>query len=168
MNQHQILVLHNAIIADSTSNALLQAPNVPGLVAHLNTLSAPDFWVWKDQVDVLELIQHCLDWNCIRDMTDGQRGALDMLFKVPFLDFTLEKVRTAIEVIFTGDDAWAAVRASIYTKAKRLGNIVERLGSTGLGSEASPGVPIWQGILTDWDVTYLVYKNGGPHWTVAE
>ena len=67
-------------------------------------------------------------------------------------DASRPNIRAGIDATWVGTAADLAVRATVYTHCKRQATVVEKLFSSGAGTDASPSVMTVEGAISPDDV----------------
>jgi len=117
--------------------------------------SSPQFIVWRTSVTQDEIMQNGFDWTRVDNLANGAARVWEWMFnnEARSIDPSKVNVRAGIEAVWKGTAADLAVRAAVYAHCKRPANRLERLFATGTGSDASPGMMVVQGDLSETDVT---------------
>lgn len=136
--QH-LAAIKAAILADPALAA--QPNNSDGAFAiaeALNLPAAPAFIVWKTSVNIDEIMRNGMDWARVDNLSVGKARIWDWLGRLGSFDASRINVRAGIDAAWVGTAADLAVRAQVYTHCKRSASLVEKLLSTGTGSDAAP------------------------------
>jgi len=110
------------------------------LAQELNRPFATTFIVWRTNVDPSEIMRNGLDWTRVDNLTVGKARIWDWMTSLGSLNPSKANIRAGIDATWVGTAADLAVRAVVYTHCKRQATIVEKLLSTGTGTEASPAI----------------------------
>lgn len=123
-------------------------------VAHwYNEQAAPEWIVWKSQVEVDEIMRNGMDWTQVDNLTVGKARIWDWMGRLGYFDPSKPNIRAGIDAAWVGTAAMLAVRATVYTHCKRAATRAEKLFSTGTGSTASPATMGFEGVLTYADIS---------------
>jgi hypothetical protein len=128
----------------------------------LNTLAAPDFWVWRTAVSKHEYTQGTgpegttFTWTSTGYIgrSVGERDAFREIFNdAGVCNPSRPNVRQAFVDIFSGAQAEAvANRAHCAATSRRKATVAEKVLATGTGSTGSPGLMGFEGPLSVDDV----------------
>lgn len=143
-------------LADGANNAIAN---------WYNQQASPDFYVWLTSLTKSRLYGEASpeattwDWTYYAGLTAGEQGAWMEMWgddgaggKV--LNPSLANIRAGWTDIFSGPQATpTAQRAHIAAMSKRLASYVEKLFSTGTGSQGDPAVLGFEGVISHQDVT---------------
>lgn len=137
----------NALYNDSVFTAVADA---------LNSTSST-WYVWKTSVTWDEIMKNGMDWTRVDNLTVGKARIWEFMFKNADNSINPSKanIRAGIDASWVGTSADLAVRASVYGHCKRVATVVEKLLSTGTGSEASPATMSVEGEISYWDIQNL-------------
>ena len=72
--------------------------------------------------------------------------------RLGMFDCSRANIRSGIDATWVGTSADLAVRATVYTHCKRLATRVEKLFATGTGTDATPGLLVFEGTINYRDV----------------
>lgn len=99
------------------------------------------FYVWKTRVTQDEIMQNGFDWVQVDNLSVGKARIWEWLFLNQDRSINPSKanVRAGIAECWKGTAAFLAVQAVVLGHCKRFASNVERLFTTGTGSEATPG-----------------------------
>ena len=110
-------------------------------IADLYNLPAQGTWiVWRTDVSIDEIMRNGMDWARVDNLTVGKARIWDWLGRLGSFNASKTNVRAGIDAAWVGTAADLAVRASVYVHCKRQATRLEKLLSTGVGSDASPAV----------------------------
>lgn len=171
----QLATLKAAILADNTLNAFPNTDNGNGdLATALNALASPDWFVWQTAVNVND-IADAINWANFtpQDTPDGtvtwtnrslacqgkQFNLQTMLVGRTSMDASKANLRAGLQDALTAIPSgasgaskaggWAAVQLILSRKAK----LIEKILSTGTGSQATPATMGYEGTVTGDNVT---------------
>ncbi len=166
LSSAQQALLKTAIQGSGDTNALLVSGDLGGLLALLNTIASPDFWVWRTAVSKDEYLQTTSVDATLFNFTgtgyitrsQGERDAFNALFTSDgFANPSLTNVRQAVADIFSGATAPApANRTHLLAVSRRLASRFEKVFATGTGSTASPGAIVLQGPIVASAISELI------------
>jgi hypothetical protein len=129
-----------------------ELPNTPegsAVIALAYNLAAdPVYIVWRTDVSIDEIMRNGMDWARVDNLSVCKARIWDWLGRLGTINASKVNVRAGIDATWVGTAADLAVRASVYTHCKRSATRVEKLFSTGIGSDASPGVMEFEGYLS--------------------
>jgi hypothetical protein len=168
MTPQQLTTLRAACFADPTAAAFFaDQGNAAGLEAYMNAEASPVYTVWRSRVTQDEIMQNGFDWVQVDNLTVGKARIWEWMFDNDTNSINPSKanVRAGIEEAWKGTAAMLAVRAAVYVHCKRPALRVEKIFSTGLGSDATPGVMTLEGAISSVDAARLIYKDDGTIWT---
>lgn len=141
-----------------TTPELAAFPNTPDgsytIAQLLNLPATPEFIVWKSSVSQDEIMQNGFDWVRVDNLSIGKARIWEWLFKNSSATFNPSKinVRSGIDECWKGTAADLAVRAAVYVHCKRPATVLEKLFSTGVGTDASPATAAVEGEISYTDV----------------
>ena len=108
------------------------------IAAAINQPATPAWVVWRTSVTRREVLQNGFDWTRLDNLSVGAARVWNDIFVDGSLNPSKPNVRAGIEAVWKGTSADLAVRAAVYVHCKRNATIVQKLFSTGTGSDASP------------------------------
>lgn len=130
----QKTALKAAITAD---NVLKLIPNTPDgnfeIAAAFNAQASPDFYVWKSEVDITEIMQNGFDWTRVDNLTVGKARIWEWMSIAGKVHPDQANVRSGILACFSaaGD---SATRLAAFNHCQRLATRAEKLFATGSGT----------------------------------
>lgn len=132
-----------AINADIAANGDLNVfPNNSdgnsAIAAIYNITASPNFVVWRTKVPMTEIMLNGFDWARVDNLSVGKARIWDWMLGTGSLDASKSNVRAGIDATWVGTAPDLAVRAAVYVHCKRVSSRIEKLLSTGTGSDASP------------------------------
>ncbi len=159
MTPAQLVALRAACFADPTAAAFFVAPgNAPGLYDYLR--SASTFVVYKGPQQVMTVWRQFLMAD-VAGLTTANTNRLLVLRDYGTVEPAKQDHREGLEGVW-GTNPTKALLQAFW---KRFASHVERLLSTGTGSDASPAVMGYEGTITQTEATTLIYKADGTLWT---
>jgi hypothetical protein len=151
LTQTQLQILKTDIAADS---ALSQVPKTSdgafAVAAAYNLAAVPAFRVWRTDIPTRD-IKAGIVWTEYIGRSVGERGAFELMISNGVLDAANPNVRQGITDCFSGPSG-AGTRTNLTNLAKRDALRVEKLFSTGTGSEAVPATMTVEGAVSYQDV----------------
>lgn len=119
-----------------------------------NKSASPSWTVWRTSVTWDEIMLNGMDWARVDNLSVGKARIWDWMFQNAAKSCNPSKanIRAGIDATWVGTAADLAVRASVYTHCKRAANRIEKLLSTGTGSDASPATMGYEGTINYRDV----------------
>ena len=153
MLYEQLLILKADILADPILAAYPIGSDGSYEIAVAYNLPASPIWiVWKTNVNPEEIMRNGMDWTRVDNLSVGKARIWDWLTKLGALDASKINIRAGIDATWVGTAADLAVRAMVYTHCKREATRVEKLFSSGRGTDASPATMVFEGGLSYFDV----------------
>jgi hypothetical protein len=147
MTPAQLAAIKADITATPELNTLYLAGDNAGLADAYNAIASPTFTLWRTKVTQDEIMQNGFDWTQVDGLTVGKARIWEWMFKNSDIAINPSKVnvREGIDEAWKGTAAMLAVRAAIYIHCKRLATRMEKLFAVGVGSDANPAVPSFEG-----------------------
>ncbi len=162
LSSSQQALLKTAIQGSGDTNALLVSGDLGGLLALLNTVASPDFWVWRTFVADAEIYEATTadlttwSWSIYIARSQGERDAWRQMVNMKGgLNAALANVRQGVADIFSGAPGLAQ-RTHLLTIGRRLSTRFEKVFATGTGSTASPGTLLLEGPLNASAISELI------------
>jgi hypothetical protein len=154
----QTSALKAFIQTDSAFTALLTPNNENAFTisALLQVSASPDFIVWRTTIPPSEYMT-VITWTEVDTLTVGKSRIWEWIsarMTVP-INASLANVRQGIADAFAGAGA-ATTRAALTALAKRKANKLEKLLSTGTGTDASPATMGFEGILSFQEISNVM------------
>lgn len=149
----QKATLKAAILADSGAAPLYTNGDLTGLADYLNAPASPAFIVWRTDVPTKD-IKKAINWSEYIGRSVGERGAFELIISNGIVNAADLNVRTGFTDIFSGPSG-ANTRAALTAIAKRTATRAERVLATGTGSDATPGLLTFEGLLPVSDLIGL-------------
>jgi hypothetical protein len=120
-----------------------------------NRAASPACTVWKSSVTQDEIMQNGFDWVQVDNLSVGKARIWEWLFdnQSTAINPSKANVRSGIDEAWKGTSAMLAVRTAIYVHTKRNTTKAEKLFATGLCTDASPSTLVFEGGITDYDVS---------------
>lgn len=122
------------------------------IAAYYNAVASPDWIVWKDSVTRQEILQNGFDWTRLDNLSVGKARVWSDIFVDGTLNPSKPNVRAGIESVWVGTAADLAVRAAVYVHCKRPATRIEKLLSTGTGTDATPATMGFSGPVSYSDI----------------
>lgn len=149
----QQLILKNYVLADGTLNALPHSADGAFVIKDAIALPFSPAWtVWKTDVSRLEVLQNGFDWTRLDNLSIGKARIWSDIFVYGSLNASKLNVRAGIEAVWVGTAADLAVRAAVYVHCKRSANILEKILSTGTGTDETPATMGFEGTISYLEV----------------
>ena len=179
LNSTQIAALKAAGLADANVTALISAGSFGAIVAYYNSAATPDYFVWNPRTSV-QSIYDAMIWGNLTPVDAVPTGdqlsvniwasrALAcqgkqiniqiMLQGKDTIDATKSSTRAGIQDALTNLPSGASGAllgggwATVKTAMQRLATRTEKIFATGSGTSASPSVMVFEGNISDYDVT---------------
>lgn len=162
MTPEQNATLKAFVEADQVLNAIPHtADGAFTIAAALAADASPAFIVWRSSVSQDEIMQNGFDWTRVDNLSVGKARVWEWMFNNAERHFNPSKpnVRAGIEAVWVGTAADLAVRAAVYIHCKRSANVLEKLFSTGTGSDASPATMSVEGTISYNEVAVAMQWN---------
>ena len=156
MTPAQLQTLKTAINADP---ALAAKPlNADGYfdIAQIlnNTISVPDFFVWRTSVLVNEIMGNGFDWTRVDNMTVGEARIWDFMTKLGFINPNQANVRAGVNEAYKGTAQDDSMRLAIYGHCQEKATRTKRIFATGSGT-TSDNIGVGPGTVVIETVTPL-------------
>lgn len=103
--------------------------------------------VWATSVSVDRIMRSGMDWTRVDNLTVGKARIWDWMTRLGSIDCSRQNTRAGIDAVWVGTAADLAVRALVYSQCKRYATRAEALLATGAGTDASPAVMGWEGVI---------------------
>ena len=149
----QTTTLKTYILADPVLAPLTSGPGTDyGAIADaLNVNASPAFVVWRTSV-TREEIQNddAFNWAQVDNLTSGSKYRIwDWMFgnSTGTINPSKANIRAGIAATWVGTAALLAVQAVVLARCKRNATRLEKLFATGVGSDASPGLLVFEGAI---------------------
>lgn len=133
-------------------NAIPHTENGAYAIAEAYNLPTATFTVWKTSVNVDEIMRNSIDWARVDNLSVGKARIWDWMSRLGSFNCAKANIRSGIDATWVGTAADLAVRATVYTHCKRLATRVEKLFATGTGTDATPGLLVFEGAINYRDV----------------
>jgi hypothetical protein len=142
LTTEQLAVFKAALLAETDPELVSYRTNgqTPLIAWWYNQNATPNHIVWKTSVTQDEIMQNGFDWVQVDNLTVGKARIWEWLFDNSTTTINPSKVnvRAGIDEAWKGTAAMLAVRAAVYVHCKRPATRIEKLFSTGTGTDASP------------------------------
>lgn len=124
------------------------------IAAAYNLAASPAFIVWRTSVNQDEITQNGFTWSEVDNLTIGKARIWEWLFDNAERSFNPSKanVRAGIVECWSGTAGKLAVQAVVLGHCKRSATRIEKLLSTGTGSDAVPATMGFAGDVSYADV----------------
>ena len=119
----------------------------------LNQTAEPAWVVWRTAVTRREVLQNGFDWTRLDNLSVGKARVWSDIFVDGVINPSKPNVRAGIESVWVGTAADIAVRAAVYVHCKKNATRIQKLFSTGTGSDASPAT-MGEGITENYQLSY--------------
>ena len=112
------------------------------------------FICWRKSVSQDEIMQNGFDWVRVDNLSIGKARIWEWLFDNPnrVINPSKANVRLGIDECWKGTAPDLAVRAAVYLHCKRAAKKTEKLFATGTGTDADPGLLVFEGDVTINDI----------------
>jgi hypothetical protein len=105
------------------------------IAALLNLDASPKFWVWKTSVAVQDIMANGFVWTAVDTLTVGKARIWDWMTRFGTINPSKANIRQGLSDAF---GAASAMATAIMPHLKRGATRLEKLYTTGTGTEASP------------------------------
>ena len=103
-----------------------------------NTIVTPDFFVWRTNVPINEVMGNGFDWVRVDNMTVGESRIWEYMTQLGFINPNQANVRAGINEAFKGVAADDSMRLAMYTNhLQKKATRTEKLFSSGAGTTSS-------------------------------
>jgi len=150
----QLTPAQNALIrADVAANADLNIYPMVGdgafaIALLYNAPAAPSFIVWKNEVVIDEIMRNGMDWTRVDNLSVGKARIWDYMTRLGVIDAGKVNIRSGIDAAWVGTAQDLAVRAAVYVHCKKPATRLQKLLSTGTGTDAIPATMSFTGIVS--------------------
>ena len=155
LTPEQLATLKAAILAE-TDPAFVEARTAGAEQPMADWHNAPSaFVVWLLSVDRDAVTVEGFDWTQVDNLTPGQGRIWDLLFdtQTKTINPSEPGKRAAISECWKGTNAKVAVATFVLGKCRRSALRGERVFSTGVGSDAAPGMLTLEGSITAQNIS---------------
>jgi hypothetical protein len=121
------------------------------IAAAYNTVASPAFKVWRTKISRSEVMRNFV-WTEFIGRSQGERDAFQFMLSQEFISGADVNIRQGFADIFSGGTG-ATSRANLTTMAKRDATRAEKMFAVGTGTDASPAVMTFEGVITYQDVS---------------
>ncbi len=154
----QLVTMRAGVCADNSAKALLLAGDSAGLRTYMNAAST--FVVWKSSVTIRETGQN-FDGAEWAGMTSANHTRLQTVAQYLMV---YSPAVAGIRAMF--NDIWSGAggtntRAALLALWKRFATRTEQVFATGTGSDATPGLLVFEGTLSATDSTRTIFNDNG-------
>lgn len=148
----QLATLKADILADPTFSAMPNNDDSNFAIAAAYNLAASPAWiVWKTTVTTADA-KDAVNWTEYIGRSQAERDAFQFLLSNHVINPARPNVRQGIADMFSGQNG-ATTRNALLAISKRSATRVEKLFSTGTGSDATPATMGFEGTLSYQDVS---------------
>jgi hypothetical protein len=134
--------------ANGAITAQLAAEDWGAVVAHYNATASPTFTVWKSSVPLSQIgVSFVASELAGLSQVNLTRLQTIATYQAIGTNPSIASNRAFYDDVFSGAGG-VNTRAALLALWKRLANRVERVFATGTGSDASPGILVVEGTLT--------------------
>lgn len=149
----QLAALKADILADPVLNAFPNnSDGAFAIAAIYNIAATPDWIVWRTEVGVGEVMLNGFNWTRVDNLSVGKARIWDWMTQFGTIDASKVNIRAGIDAVWVGTQADLDVRAAVYVHCKRKATRIEKLLSTGTGSDASPATMGFEGNISYPDI----------------
>jgi hypothetical protein len=135
----QLATLKAAIVADSELNAFpMNSDGAFAIAAALNQIASPEWIVWRTNVTRREVLQNGFDWTRLDNLSVGKARVWSDIFVDGEINPSKPNVRAGIDSVWVGTQADLDVRAAVYVHCKTKATRIQKILSTGTGTNATP------------------------------
>lgn len=147
----QLIAIKNDIIANSDLNIFPNNDDGNSAIAALyNLLANPTFRVWRTNVSTAE-VKKAISWSEFIGRSQGERDAFALMVANHIVNAADANVRQGFSDIFSGPSGVTS-RGNLTAISKRDATRIEKLLSTGTGSDASPATMGFEGSISYQDI----------------
>lgn len=132
-----------AITADITATpelAAVRGIDLGAIANYYNAPASPTHVVWRTSVPIDSIMANGMDWTRVDNLGVGKARIWDWMGRLGALNCSKSNIRAGIDATWVGTAADLAVRAMVYTHCKRSATRLEKLLSSGVGSDAAPAL----------------------------
>ena len=130
----QLLTLKAEILADPVLAAL---PNNPDgdfeIAAQLNALAVPDFFVWRTNVPLDEIMVNGFDWTRVDNLTVGKARIWEWMVALGHINPSQANVRAGVLAVFTTASDLGN-RVAVFGHCQRQATRAEKVLAVGTGT----------------------------------
>lgn len=104
--------------------------------ALLNAVAVPEFFVYRRDVELIEIIQNQFDWTRVDNLTVGKARIWEWMFDNDDRSINAENpaIRSGINEVWKGTAPDLAIRAIVYSHCVKPATVAEKLFATGAGT----------------------------------
>ena len=152
----QMATLKAACQQDTTCNTMItsSSPDDFAIAAWFNA-SGETYIIWRDAVPVDDIMRNGMDWTRVDNLSVGKARIWEWMTRLGTLNCVKANIRAGIDATWVGTAADLAVRATVYTHCKRAATRAEKALASGAGTDASPSVPTWTGLVTYQEASWI-------------
>ena len=156
----QSTTLKNAIAAETDAGfvAARTAGNENAMAAFYNAAASPTFIVWKPRVTVTEtgVVFNGTEWAGMSSLNHTRLQTMAQY--LPIYNPALPDIRAMFNDIWSGAGG-TLTRPAMLALWKRSALRIEKLFATGTGTDALPGVVVFEGEATPQQIRHIVLSN---------
>lgn len=150
MTPEQLQTIKADILANPDLSAFPPGPDGAFAIADAyNQTAAPDYTVWRTQVDAEEVMSNGFVWTAVDGLTVGKARIWDWMTRYGQINPSKVNVRQGLQDCF---GAGSPMITGILPHCKRLATRAEKLLATGVGSNAAPALMGFEGNVTYRDI----------------
>lgn len=144
LTNDQLLTIQADILANPDLNALPNAPDGAFEIAKLYNLNAvPDFYIWKSNYSTKD-IREVMVWDEYLTTSADDKSTFELMISNGVINMAKVNVRAGIDEIFK-NPGQAGALAAVTDGGKRLSTRLEKLLSTGTGTQIAPAIAAFEG-----------------------
>lgn len=144
--QQATLKAHILANTDPVVVQALASGDAGAIANEYNKNASPDFTVWRTLITRDEIRQNTV-WTEYIGRSQGERDCYRLIIEDASVNPSNSNIRQAFTDIFSGPSG-ATSRAQLAAASKRLASLVEKIFATGTGSDADPGLLVYEGPIT--------------------
>lgn len=146
----QQVILKADIEADPVLGLLPASAQSAFDIAAAYQVEIPAWIVWKTAVTKDAIMQNGFDWTRLDNLSVGKARIWTEIFSNANTAINPAKPnqRAGIDAVWVGTQADLNVRAAVYVHCKRSANRLEKLLSSGTGTDASPATMMVEGVIS--------------------
>ncbi len=153
MTPTQLATLKADILADPILAAMpMNTDGAYDIAAAYNLITIPEWYVWRTDVPVDEIMKNGMDWTQVDNLTVGKARIWDWMTRLGTFNAAKINIRAGIDAAWIGTAPMLAVRAAIYPHCNRPCTRFEKLFATGIGTTETPATMALEGNLSYQDV----------------
>jgi hypothetical protein len=148
--------LKAAALADAPTAACITAGNDVCVATWFNTVTT--FIVWKTNVSATDVYADAgFDFTLVDGLTVGKRDEWsNFILKFGTFNPANGNIRAGIVDVWSGTTAKVAVQTAILNLSKRSATNAEKVLATGTGTNATPGLLTFEGVISTNDIGQIL------------